>query len=112
VLAIRGCNRGAWALAFLKGHFVADEDAQSMWLPVIGKALAYLCLSQAMEREQGKYDDVLAKVKFLQGLGLSRDDAAEAAGSSAQSVRVMHHRKKSGRAKNGTTKKKASRRRQ
>jgi hypothetical protein len=55
-----------------------------MWLPVIGKALAYLCLSHAMEREQGKYDDVLAKVKFLQGLGLSRDDAAEAAGSSAQ----------------------------
>jgi hypothetical protein len=92
------------------GHFVAEADPQSTWLPVIGKALAYLCLSQAIEREPEKYDDVLAKVKFLEGLGLSRDKAAEAAGSSAESVRVMQHTRKSRKARHGNEKKKTSRR--
>jgi len=97
------------------GHFqeadlVENVSAEDLWLPIIGKALAYLCLSRAMERDPNKYNDVLTKVKFLQGLGLSRDDAAEAAGSSTQSVRVMHHRKKSRMAKNDTTKRKRRRR--
>lgn len=78
-------------------------DATS-WLPVIGKALAFLCLSKAIEREPEKYDDVLAKVKFLRGLGLPQKDAAEAAGSTAESVRVMRSQQK---AKNGKAKKKA-----
>jgi hypothetical protein len=48
------------------------KDPQAIWLPVIGKALAYLCLSQAIEKEPRKYKGVLNKVKFLQGLGLTR----------------------------------------
>jgi hypothetical protein len=84
----------------------APGDASAQWLPVIGKALSYLCLQEAQRREPEKFDTVLKQVKFLQGLGLSRKDAAEAAGSSAESVRVMHQRRKSKKAKNGTAKKK------
>ncbi len=89
---------------------MADKESavdMTTWFPVIGKALAFLCLSKAMERDPKKYDEVLAKVKFLQGLGLSQKDAAQAAGSSAESVRVMRHQRK--RTKNGKAKKKSRR---
>jgi len=76
------------------------------WLAVIGKALAYLCLSKATEQEPEKYKrDLMAKVKFLRGLGLSQNDAAEAVGSTAESVRVRQYNRK--RAKNGKAKKKS-----
>lgn len=78
-------------------------DATS-WLAVIGRALAYLCLSKAIEREPEKHKEVLDRVKFLRGLGLSQKDAAEAAGSTAESVRVRQHQRK--KAKNGKAKKK------
>jgi len=83
-------------------------DASAAWLSVIGKALAYLCLQEAQRNEPEKFDSVLEKVKFLQSLGLSRDDAAHAAGSSPASVRVLHSRGKT-KAKNGSAKKKSSR---
>ena len=83
---------------------IKESVDSATWLPVIGKALAFLCLSRAVEREPEKYDDVLAKVTFLQSLGLSQNDAAEAAGSSVESVRVMRHKLK--KAKNGKAKKK------
>lgn len=89
----------------------APVDASAAWLPVIGKALAYLCLQEAQRKDPKKFDTVLKQVKFLQGLGLSRKDAAEAAGSSAESVRVMHHQRKSTRTKHGAAKKKTGRRR-
>lgn len=50
-----------------------------LWLSVIGKALAYLCLDRARERDPSKFGDVLNKVDFLLGLGLPKKDAAEAA---------------------------------
>jgi DNA-directed RNA polymerase specialized sigma24 family protein len=76
------------------------------WLPVIGRSLAYLCLSKAIETDPDKYKDVLAKVKFLQGLGLPQGDAAEAAGSSVASVKELQRRKK---ATHGKAKTKRSR---
>ena len=82
-------------------------DASS-WLSVIAKSLAHLCLSRVIEREPKKYEDVLAKVKFLQGLGLSQDDAAGAAESTPGSVRVLVHLRdkvKNGKAKKKRTKK-------
>ena len=83
----------------------ADATA---WLAVIGKSLAYLCLSKVMEQAPGKFKrNLLAKVKFLQGLGLSHDDAAEAAGSSAASVSVLRWRGK--KVKNVKAKKKSRR---
>jgi hypothetical protein len=85
---------------------MSDEPKEyATWLPVIGKALAYLCLAKAMEGDAGaeKYKTVLAKVKFLEGLGLPHKDAAEAAGSTSESVRVAKFKKT--KAKNGTPKK-------
>jgi hypothetical protein len=89
---------------------MADEDsAQATWLPVIGKALAYLCLQEAQRKEPEEFDSVLKRVKFLQGLGLSRNDAANAAGSSAASVQVLQSLAKGKKVKHGSAKKKASR---
>lgn len=82
-----------------------DNDAQSTWLPVIAKALAYLCLQEAQRNEPEKFDSVLKRVEFLVGLGLSQDHAAHAAGSSAASVRVLRSITKARKSKNGTTKK-------
>jgi hypothetical protein len=59
------------------------------WLPVIGNALAFLCLDKYAEKNPDKADSVLKKVKFLEGLGVPAKDAAGAAGSTAESVRVM-----------------------
>jgi antitoxin component HigA of HigAB toxin-antitoxin module len=88
----------------------APVDASAEWLAVIGKALAYLCLQEAQRNSPEKFDTVLKQVKFLQGLGLSRKDAAETAGSSAESVRVMQHKRKSTRVKKNATAKKRPRR--
>ena len=67
---------------------MADEPKEfATWLPVIGRSLAYLCLAKAMEADgTEKYKSILGKVKFLEGLGLPHKDAAEAAGSTAESV--------------------------
>ena len=76
-------------------------DASAAWLPVIGRALAYLCLQEAQRKEPDKFKNVLNKVKFLQALGLNRNDAAKAAGSSPASVAVLQHIGKK-KAKHGT----------
>lgn len=88
---------------------MADQvDAQATWLPVIGKSLAYLCLRQAQREDPESFDSVLKRVKFLEGLGLEKAHAAEAAGSSLGSVRVLARRKKRGE-RNAAGKKKARR---
>jgi hypothetical protein len=84
-------------------------DVHAAWFPVIGKALAYLCLEQAQNRTPGKFGSALKRVKFLRGLGLSRDDAADVAGSSAQSVRALDSRVKRRKAKNSPAEKKRRR---
>jgi hypothetical protein len=66
-----------------------DKSTQETWLPVIGNALAFLCLDKFTERNPEKADSVLKKVKFLEGLGVPAKDAAGAAGSTADSVRVL-----------------------
>lgn len=86
------------------------NGTEADWLRVIGKALAYLCVQEAERSDPKKFDTVLKKVKFLQGLGLSRSEAAGAAGSSADSVKVMHSRSKRARANNGKAKKRSRRR--
>lgn len=70
-----------------------NNDEQADWLSVIGKALTYLCLNEAQRRDPERFDTVLKRVEFLGGLGLSKNHAAEVAGSSADSVRVLHSRK-------------------
>lgn len=87
----------------------AGDDGFDRWLPVIGKSLAFLCLREAMRSDPNKFDSVLAKVRFLEGLGLDRNDAAEAAGSSAESVRELHRRSRKRGANRGSARKKKGR---
>jgi hypothetical protein len=69
---------------------VASENPiLEIWLPVIGNALAFLCLDKYAEKNPDKVDSVLKKVKFLEGLGVPTKEAAGAAGSTTESVRVM-----------------------
>jgi hypothetical protein len=70
-----------------------SSDHYATWLPVIGRSLAYLCLDIARRREPGKLKEILNKMEFLEGLGLPQADAAEAAGSTAESVRVARYNK-------------------
>lgn len=71
-----------------------DKSIQATWLPVIGNALAFLCLDKYSEKYPEKTDTVLKKIKFLEGLGLPMKDAAGAAGSTAESVRKLKERKR------------------
>jgi hypothetical protein len=71
-----------------------NKDAHEIWLPVIGRALALLCLKQAQQVRPEDFLSVLEKVKFLTDLGLPEADAASGAGSNPKSVRVMKSQKK------------------
>lgn len=74
----------------LRNQPVADDSSVvETWLPVIGNALAFLCLDKYAEKNPDKVDTVLKKVGFLEGLGVPSKDAAAAAGSNANSVRVL-----------------------
>lgn len=66
-----------------------ETDAEAIWLPVIGNALAYLCLEKFSEKNPDKVDSVLKKVRFLESLGVPAKDAANAAGSNPKSVQVL-----------------------
>jgi hypothetical protein len=66
-----------------------DKSTLDVWLPVIGNALAFLCLDKYAEKNPDKVDNVLKKVRFLEGLGVPAKEAAGAAGSTANSVRVL-----------------------
>lgn len=81
-------------------------SAEAMWLPVIGRTLAYLCMQEA-ERAK-KFDGVIDRVDFLEALGLPPADAASAAGSSKASVDELRRRQRNNRKTNGkkATKKK------
>jgi hypothetical protein len=68
---------------------MAADDSEETWLPVIGRALARLALSKASETDRDKYRDTLARVDFLESLGLPAKDAAEAAGSTSASVNEL-----------------------
>jgi len=81
-------------------------SAEAVWLSVIGRTLAYLCMKEA-ERAK-KFDSVLERVDFLEALGLPPADAAKAAGSSKASVDELRRQQRN-RKTNG---KKAAKKRQ
>jgi hypothetical protein len=82
---------------------LTEETQNSDWLQVIGKCLAYLCLSS---EEGRKATGVLDKVSFLTKLGLPLSDAAALAGSSTASVKELQRqaKAKNQKAKNGRKK--------
>lgn len=82
----------------------------AIWLPVIGRSLARLALSRAAEGDREKFRDVLARVDFLEALGLPAKDAAEAAGSTVASVTELKRRRKNGNGKKSSKKSARNRR--
>lgn len=64
------------------------QENDAPWLEVIGKALAYLCVQQVAQNDPKRVPDVVAKVKFLEGIGLPTADAAQLLGTTANSVKT------------------------
>ena len=66
------------------------------WLEVIAKSLAHLTL-KTVENDR-PFTSVMDRVDFLEGLGLSTNDAARVAGTTKESVSVLRSqaRKKKG----------------
>jgi hypothetical protein len=81
-----------------------DTAGEAVWLSVIGKALAYLCVQHVAENDPERVGNLLAKVKFLEGIGVPKADAALILGSSANSISVLESRKKRGAARGKKTK--------
>jgi hypothetical protein len=79
-----------------RGDLLARVVNEDVWLSVIGRSLAYLCLEQARKLEPKKFDTVAKKVDFLKDMGLPKDDAAYVAGSSPASVAELARRAKKG----------------
>lgn len=80
---------------------VDDFSAQQgRWLAVIGRCLAYLCLQNSQVKSE-KY--LTTKAAFLEGLGLTRDEAAKLLGTTAESLRVLSY-KESRQRKQGNVK--------
>jgi hypothetical protein len=84
---------------------MAKHAAEFDWLSVIGKCLAYLSLEHARKESPTAFNTLLKKVEFLKGMGLSQDDAAYAAGSNPESVRVQLSKQKSKKGVEGGKKK-------
>jgi hypothetical protein len=80
--------------------------SETLWLAVIGKALAYLCLQEAARKEPQKFDTVVRRVEFLENLGLSLDDSAVVVGSSGASVRELRRQARAARGAKASGKKK------
>lgn len=64
------------------------QESDTPWLEVIGKALAYLCVQQVAQNDPKRVPDVVAKVKFLEGIGLPTGEAAKLLGTTANSVKT------------------------
>lgn len=65
------------------------------WVPVIGRALCYLCLKTAGLLEKGIAD----QAELLEKLGLGNQDIAALTASTPQSVGELLRRRKKGAAK-------------
>jgi hypothetical protein len=75
---------------------VPDQLNGDVWLSVIGKALAYLCVNHVAQNDPDRVGSLLDKVKFLEGIGVPKGDAALILGSTAASVATLKSRKKKG----------------
>lgn len=90
----------------MRGNALANQSVNEVWLPIIGRALAQLCL-QGGETESMTIAD---KARFLEALGMDRKDVAAMLGTTYASVtellRQAKNRKKGAKGR-GTRKKKA-----
>jgi hypothetical protein len=65
---------------------MADNDADQVWLPVIGKCLAYACMHSAKINEK----TIVEKARFLEALGLERKDVALMLDTTPASITEMY----------------------
>ena len=72
-----------------------QAEAETDWLSVIGKSLAFLCLCEADLRDK----ELLPQANLLESLGLSRKDAAALLDTTTESLRVTQHRARSSKRK-------------
>jgi len=88
----------------MRGVQVNNQDSvEQVWLPVIGRALAHLCMKSANLQDQRIVD----QAKFLEALGLERKDAAAMLNTTTASISEMlrqDKQKKSKGSKNGKKK--------
>ena len=77
---------------------MADEKTSpDAWLQVIAKCLAFLCVQEVTKTDPKRVPDVPAKVKFLEEMGLHRNDAAHIMGTTANSVQTnLRNRERKG----------------
>ncbi|UFX48598.1 hypothetical protein HAP47_0018820 [Bradyrhizobium sp. 41S5] len=74
-----------------------SNELSSEWLSVIGKALAFLCVQEVSRSDPKRVPDLVAKVKFLEGIGLPTKEAAALMGTTANSVKTnLRQREKKG----------------
>jgi hypothetical protein len=64
------------------------QETDQLWLRVVGKSLAYLCMQHVAKNEPKRVPDVVAKVRFLEGLGIPMADAAQLLGTTTNSVKT------------------------
>jgi len=86
---------------------LTDEKTQSdVWLQVIGKSLAYLCVQEVAKHDPKRVPDKPAKVKFLEDMGLPNKEAARVMGTTANSVKTNLRRREREEAGSGKKKSK------
>jgi len=64
-----------------------NDSENSRYLRVIAKSVAYLCINSPELKDKDKGD----KAKFLEDLGLTRQEIADLLNTSLNSLRVMLH---------------------
>ncbi len=81
-----------------------DPAEGDRWDAVSARALCFLCLTAADLRDQG----IVPQAKLLEGLGLSRKEAATMLGTTPSSITELNRQakhRKGGRSNNGKKKK-------
>ncbi len=61
---------------------MAEHSNEQNWLGVLARCAAYFCLMQSDQRDK----TLAKKAKFLEALGLPREDVADILGSTAPSI--------------------------
>lgn len=82
------------------------STSEENWLPVIGRAVAYMCLKASTGSDEWS---IQRRARFLESLGINRGDVAEMLGTTAASITELHRRarkSKSRRPSRGKSKKK------
>ena len=69
---------------------MADNDVDQVWLPVIGKCLAYACMHSAKINEK----TIVEKARFLEALGPERKDVALMLDTTPASITKMYRQSK------------------